>query len=240
MTIHCMLLLCNKQQQQQPASVAAGVLWLQVRLYTSSHVEADRFFGSALQMQVRAGHHSASLQAITPSMPRHPPVLSLCFLISEAQTTSLCFLRMQMLRYKSHLLERLHPWTRFAATSRTYGCEAETLRAKAEAHEGAAAAAATVAAAVAAAGDEGLYGGGANVPSEWEGPAASDPPGAAAELFRTEAAERTVPHLQVAYAYDEDVVSNFIPRVPAFDFYPYAHQKSNPAHVRYISIVTLG
>ena len=119
----------------------------------------------------------------------------------------LLLLLLQLLRYKSHLLERLHPWTRFAATSRTYGCEAETLRAKAEADQGAAAAAATAASALAAAGDDGLYGGGSNVPTEWEGPASADPPAAAAEVFRTEAAERAVPQLQVAYAYDEDTVS---------------------------------
>lgn len=105
------------------------------------------------------------------------------------------------------MLERLHPWTRFAATSRTYACEAAALRAKAGASEGAKAAAAAVAAAIAAAGDQGLYGETSTVPTEWEGPAAQDPPAAAAEVFRTEAAEREVPQVQVAYAYDENVVS---------------------------------
>ncbi|XP_026191907.1 uncharacterized protein LOC113147026 [Cyclospora cayetanensis] len=163
----------QRQRQQQEEARAAGTALQhkgplsprlqKVRLFTSSHVAADRFFGTALQMK--------------------------------------------LLRYKSHLLERLHPWTRFAATSRTYGCEAQTIQAKADADEGAAAAAATAAAAVAAAGEEGLFGGGSSVPTEWEGSAANDPPAAAAEVFRTEAAERTVPQLQVAYAFDEDVVS---------------------------------
>ncbi|CDJ64305.1 glyoxalase, putative [Eimeria necatrix] len=164
----------QQQQRQREREAAAAGTALQhkgplsprlqkIRLYTSSPVAADRFFGSMLQMQ--------------------------------------------LLRYKSHLLERLHPWTRFAATSRTYACEAAALRAKAGASEGAKAAAAAVAAAIAAAGDQGLYGETSTVPTEWEGPAAQDPPAAAAEVFRTEAAEREVPQVQVAYAYDENVVS---------------------------------
>ena len=113
---------------------------------------------------------------------------------------------MQLLRYKSHLLERIYPWTRFAATSRSYACEAAALAAKAAAKEGAAAAAAAAAAAVAAAGEEGLYGQGTPVPTEWEGLAAQDPAAAAAAVFTTEAAERANTQLQIAYAYDEDVV----------------------------------
>ncbi|KAL8449907.1 hypothetical protein Emed_002870 [Eimeria media] len=162
----------RRQQQEKEASAAGAAVQhkgplsprlQKIRLYTSSHVKADRFFGSTMQMH--------------------------------------------LLRYKSHLLERLHPWTRFAATSRTFACEADALAAKAAASEGAAAAAAAAAAAQAAAGEEGLYGGGSTVPTEWEGPAATDLPAAAAEVFRTEAAERAVPQLQVVYAYDEDVVS---------------------------------
>ncbi|KAL8272032.1 hypothetical protein Esti_004156 [Eimeria stiedai] len=163
----------QRQQQQEKEASAAGAAvqhkgslsprLQKIRLYASSHLRADRFFGTTMQMH--------------------------------------------LLRYKSHLLERLHPWTRFAATSRTFACENEALAAKAAASEGAAAAAASAAAAQAAAGEEGLYGGGSTVPTEWEGPAATDLPAAAAEVFRTEAAERAVPQLQVVYAYDEDVVS---------------------------------
>ncbi|KAL8429763.1 hypothetical protein ACSSS7_006358 [Eimeria intestinalis] len=195
----------RRQQQEKEASAAGAAVQhkgplsprlQKIRLYTSSHVRADRFFGTTMQM-----HHWQHC----------------CCCYCCCCCCGCCCSVAILLRYKSHLLERLHPWTRFAATSRTFACEAEALAAKAAASEGAAAAAAAAAAAQAAAGEEGLYGGGSTVPTEWEGPAATDLPAAAAEVFRTEAAERAVPQLQVVYAYDEDVGS--IPTKPKISQY---------------------
>ncbi|PHJ26029.1 glyoxalase family protein [Cystoisospora suis] len=117
-------------------------------------------------------------------------------------------MQMALVRYKSHLFERLYPWSRFAGVSKTFGCP----RSFARAVEGASALPEADQAAEAGVEEfsemEKIAQGGdmMSIPAEWESESSTDPAGASRKAYATEAAERQVPQLEMIYAFDEDII----------------------------------
>ncbi|KEP61591.1 UNVERIFIED_CONTAM: glyoxalase family protein [Hammondia hammondi] len=117
-------------------------------------------------------------------------------------------MRMKAVRYKSHLFERLYPWSRFAGVSKTFGCPAAFAAAARQAAGSSAAEQAAEAGVEELASMEKFAQGGDNVsvPAEWESESSTEPAEAARKVYVTEAAERQTPQLELIYAFDEDLI----------------------------------
>ncbi|CBZ51871.1 putative glyoxalase [Neospora caninum Liverpool] len=117
-------------------------------------------------------------------------------------------MRMKAVRYKSHLFERLYPWSRFAGVSKTFGCpEAFAAAAKAAAASPAAQQAEEAGIEELASMEKFAQGGdNMSLPAEWESESSTEPAEAARKVYVTEAAERQTPQLELIYAFDEDLI----------------------------------
>ncbi|PFH36327.1 glyoxalase family protein [Besnoitia besnoiti] len=117
-------------------------------------------------------------------------------------------LKMKAVRYKSHLFERLYPWSRFAGVSKTFGCPMALDAAIQRAAESPAADQAADAGIEEFASMEKFAQGGdsMSLPAEWESESSTEPAKAARKVYATEVAERKVPQLELIYAFDEDLI----------------------------------